>query len=250
MNNKINLMTHVVAGFPSMQQVEKKVLMMASKGIKYIEIQFPFSEPVADGPILAQCNKVAVDNGVTTEQCFELIERLQNQLSDDVNLIIMTYYNIAFNYGLKQFCKRASDLGVYGIILPDLPISKESTDHFVKYCREFDLHPILLLTSTSRDARIQETVHLASGMIYCVARKGVTGVREGVADDLEVFLQRVRKYTQLPLAVGRGVSNKQQAMQVAQFADLVIIGSAAMKTYIESEYNIQVLSDYFDMICL
>jgi tryptophan synthase alpha chain len=158
----------------------------------------------------------------------------------------MTYYNIAFNYGLKDFCRRSSELGVYGIILPDLPISAESTDHFVEYCRQFDLHPILLLTSTSSDARIQETVALASGIIYCVARKGVTGLRAGVADDLEEFLQRVRAHTQLPLAVGRGVSNKQQALQVAKFADLVIIGSAAMKTYIESEYNIQVLSDYFD----
>ena len=220
---KINLMTHVVAGYPNMKECEKIVIAMADSGVSFIEIQIPFSDPIADGPTIMHANEESLLNGPTPDDCFKLIQRLKKKISTPI--LIMTYFNIAFKYGLEKFCKKAKESQVYGLIIPDIQIDEEKYDNYLGLCKKSGLHAIQIISPITPDRRLKKISKAASGFVYCVSRLGTTGERNKLNPELSSYLNNVRKYIKLPLALGFGISNKEQVKAALKHADIAVIGS-------------------------
>jgi len=145
MKNKI--MTHIVAGYPTMKKCEERAIQFARSGIKFVEIQIPFSDPVADGPVIMKACEHSLNNGTKVKDCFNLMKRLSAKFEKEgfkTKLLFMTYFNIAHKYGLKKFCKDAASVGAYGLIIPDIPIDEESHEGYLKECKINNLNPIPL----------------------------------------------------------------------------------------------------------
>jgi len=229
------LMTHVVAGYPTIEECEDIVIAMAEMGVAFIEIQMPFSDPIADGPTIMHANEQALSYGMTTEACFQLIQRLQKKITTP--LLVMTYYNIAFRYGLKKFCKKAKKCGVYGLIIPDIPIEEERFDHYIEYCKKFELHPIQVISPITPPKRLKQIAMVASGFVYCVSTFGITGERKNINTDIDSYIRRVKKYITIPLALGFGISNRQQVQTALMHADIAVIGSKIINVINSSKGN-------------
>lgn len=219
----INLMTHVVAGYPRMKECEEIVLAMVESGVSYVEIQFPFSDPIADGPTIMHANEKALAQGITTDDCFALIKRLKRKINTPI--LIMTYFNIAFRYGLERFCKKAKECNVYGLIIPDIQIDEEKYDHYLEICKKYNLHAIQIVSPITTNARLRKISKAVSGFVYCVSTFGLTGTRKQLNPELNSYLKNVKKYIKLPLALGFGISNKDQVIAASKCADIVVIGS-------------------------
>lgn len=225
----MKLMTHIVAGYPNIQESEKLILAMQKAGASYIEIQIPFSDPIADGPTIMKAGEISLKNGMTTRKAFQMLGRLKSKVK--VSLLIMTYFNIAFNYGLEKFCKDAKQAGVYGLIIPDIPIDEEKCENYIGLCKKYGLHPIQVISPITPERRLKAISKVASGFIYCISTYGTTGERKGLDHGLEKYLKRVKRQIKLPLAVGFGISSKEQAKLVAEKADIVVIGSKVINLY-------------------
>lgn len=225
------VMTHVVCGYPSFEANWKALEIMDAFGVDLVELQFPFSEPSADGPLFVKANQEAIKNGVHVEDCFEFMAKVSAKFSFKV--IMMGYYNTVFKTGQGEFLKRLKDAGAYGFILPDLPVEEASELH--QLARELDLSPIVLMTPTNSDARLAELASAADGFIYTVARKGVTGSNTSMNDEVSSFIARCRQFTKLPLAVGFGVSTAEDVSFIGEHADIAVIGTAALKAWEENQ---------------
>jgi tryptophan synthase alpha subunit len=228
-------MTHIVAGYPNEKESEKLILAMQEAGVSYIEIQIPFSDPIADGPTIMKTSEIALKNGMTTQKAFQMLTRLRTKVK--VPILIMTYFNIAFRYGLGNFCKEASKVGVYGLIIPDIPIDEEKCENYLHLCKKYSLHPIQVISPITPEQRLKKISKVASGFIYCISTYGTTGERNKLNPKLTSYLKKVRKHIKLPLAVGFGISSKQQAKLVAEKADIVVMGSKVINLYNESKSN-------------
>lgn len=226
--NKI--MTHLVAGYPSLKMTEALTLAMVESGVSFIEIQIPFSDPVADGPTISIANKVALDNGTTPKDAFKLMHRLKAK-GVKIPLLFMTYYNILFAYGLEKFCKDAKAAGVYGFIVPDIPPDEEPNEHYLAICKKYGLHAIQIVSPLTSRQRMKEIAQVASGFIYCVSTTGKTGARGTLDMDAIRYVDTLRKYTKLPLALGFGISNRQQVEQALEKADIAVIGSKLIQVF-------------------
>lgn len=224
MQNK--LMTHVIAGYPSMEKCKELVILMDSLGVAFIEIQIPFSDPVADGPTIMRANQLALDNGTKVEDCFKLMEELKPTVSTP--LLFMSYFNILLQYGVEKFCARAAEAGCYGLIVPDMPLDEEANEGYLTACEKHGLNAIQVVSPLTPGRRLELIGKVASGFVYCVAKYGVTG-SESVNMELSSYLQRVSKYINLPLAVGFGISNRQEVEKVWENAEIAVIGSAVIK---------------------
>ncbi|MBI2463379.1 tryptophan synthase subunit alpha [Candidatus Peregrinibacteria bacterium] len=220
---KNNLMTHVVAGYPSMKNCEEIVMAMAKMGVAFIEIQIPFSDPIADGPTIMHANEQALLNGVTTEDCFKLIKRLKKEI--DTPILIMTYFNIPFRYGLEKFCMKAQECQVYGLIIPDIPIDEEKYENYLGNCKKYGLHAIQIISLITPEKRLKRISKVASGFVYCVSTFGTTGEREQLNPDLGSYIKKVKKYIKTPLALGFGISSKDQVSMALKYADIAVVGS-------------------------
>lgn len=232
---KNNLMTHVVAGYPSMDQCEKIVLAMAESGVSLIEIQIPFSDPIADGPTIMKANEIALSNGVTPNDCFRLIKRLKKKIN--IPILIMTYFNIPFRYGLDKFCKKAKEAEVYGLIIPDMPIDEEKSENYLSICKKYNLHAIQIISPITPKKRLKKISEHSTGFIYCVSTLGTTGERSKLNPKLSSYIENVRKYTKLPLALGFGISNKEQVVAALKHADIAVIGSKIINLLNTSKGN-------------
>lgn len=221
------VMTHVVCGYPSFDDNMKALEIMQKFDVDLVELQFPFSEPSADGPDFVRANQQAIKNGVHVGDCFDFMAEANRRFS--FKTLMMGYYNTVFKTGHAEFCDRLEAAGGVGMIIPDLPI--EEGGELFEVARARDISPILLMTPASRDARLSELAAAAEGFIYAVARKGVTGASTSMTDDVAAFLRRCRQHTDLPLAVGFGVSNKQDISFIARHADIAVIGTAAMRAW-------------------
>lgn len=188
-------------------------------GADIIELGVPFSDPLADGPVVQSSAQAALDAGVTLEDVFDLA----GEFSQRLPVVLLVYYNNIYAYGQERFLEEAAARGVDGLVVPDLPVDEASD--YVTVCRNHGVDPILLVAPTSLDERIDMIAANASGFIYCVSVAGVTGARSELSDTLPDFLARVRSRTDVPLAVGFGVSGPDQAEVVSRYADGVIIGS-------------------------
>jgi tryptophan synthase alpha chain len=222
----ILLMTHLVLGYPSLEINHEVIRQMAENGVDCIELQIPFSEPMADGPVILKANQVALAAGIRVEDCFTFAAAMVEEFPL-VNFFFMTYYNIVYRYGLESFIQRAAQLGIKGFIVPDLP-PEEGAD-YLRLTQQHDLAAVMFFTPTSTDMRMQEVAGQGSGFVYCVARRGVTGEHTEMDDSLVGYLDRCRQATDLPLAVGFGIGKRQDVAMLEGRADMAVIGTATIK---------------------
>lgn len=221
------IMTHVVCGYPSFEDNWKALEIMQEFGVDLVELQFPFSEPSADGPLFVRANQTAIDNGVHVDDCFAFMKKVTAKFSFKV--VMMGYYNTVFKAGHRHFMQRLKDAGGDGFILPDLPIEEAGELH--KIANELELSPIILMTPTNTDQRLADLAKCADGFIYTVARKGVTGTNTNMNEAVANFITRCRTYTDLPLAVGFGVSTAQDIKFIGDHADIAVIGTATLRAW-------------------
>jgi len=218
-------MTHIVGGYPTMDECEQIALTMAKSGVSFIEIQIPFSDPVADGTTIMKANQIALKNGTTPQDCLELMKRLKSHKGMPP-LLFMSYYNILYKYELEKFCWDAAEAGAYGLIVPDIPVDEEKHEHYLENCKKNGLHPIQVISPITPERRLNKIAAVASGFVYCVARAGTTGEsRNASIIKLEGYLQKVRRFIKTPLAVGFGISTPKNVEEVLQHADIAVIGS-------------------------
>lgn len=221
------VMTHVVCGYPSFEDNWKELKIMQEFGVDLVELQFPFSEPSADGPLFVKANQEAIANGVHVDDCFEFMRKVTEAFSFKV--VMMGYFNTIFKTGQRAFLQRLKDAGGYGFIVPDLPIEEASELHTI--ATELDLSPIVLMTPTNSDARLAELAKSADGFVYTVARKGVTGSNTDMDTEVANFIQRCKRVTDVPLAVGFGVSEAKDIEFIGKHADIAVIGTAALRAW-------------------
>lgn len=226
------IMTHLVAGYPSEAESEKIAVAMAKNGSAILEIQIPFSDPIADGPTLFEANQKAIQGGMTTARALKMIERIRKKIAPDVKIAVMTYANIPFQFGIEKFCKRLQQCGVYALIVPDLPLDEEQSDHLIALCKKNNIHAIQVVSPITDEKRLREIARYASGFIYCVSHTGKTGVQEKLDPQSLQYLDRVRKNIPgVPLALGFGISTPEQVKVALQKADIAIIGSVFVKLH-------------------
>ncbi|HZG69761.1 MAG TPA: tryptophan synthase subunit alpha [Herpetosiphonaceae bacterium] len=220
------LIMYLTVGFPQRDSTTELVPAIVEAGADMIELGVPFSDPLADGATVQRATQIALANGVNVSSCLHVVRELRTS-GVGAPILLMAHYNPLLQYGLERFCADATDAGVDGLIIPDLP-PEEATDLHAA-CQTHGLDLIFLLAPTSTDERIGQVANLAAGFIYCVALTGTTGARAELPAELPQFLSRVRSATQMPLAVGFGISEQSHARQVAAVADGVIVGSALVE---------------------
>lgn len=222
-------MTHLVAGYPTLSDSEEYAITMAESGVNILEIQIPFSDPIADGPVIAEANIEALKNGATTQKCFDMIGRLNDKL--DTPIVIMTYFNVVFRFGMEKFCKLALASGVASLIIPDYPFDEEKGNGLIAMCAKYHLNFVPVVSPNIKQDRLKSVLQHGSGFVYCVARKGTTGSKTIIGKDTADYLKRVRKLTKLPIGVGFGLSEKSQMNALEPYADIGIMGTALIKQY-------------------
>ena len=229
-DKELLVMAHVVCGYPSFSDNMKELEIMSATGVDIVELQFPFSEPSADGPLFVKANEESLKSGTTVDQCFDFMKQVSERFSFKV--LMMGYYNTAFRMGEELFVKRIKEAGGSGYILPDLPVEESSNLHAISE-RE-GIEPIILMTPTSSDKRLAKLGEASRGMVYAVARKGVTGSKTDMSDDVIDLVNRCRQHTTVPIGVGFGISSKTDMDFLRGTADLAIVGTAALKVWEES----------------
>ncbi len=221
----ILLMTHIVLGYPSFEVNREVIKQMVENGVDCIEMQIPFSEPMADGPVILKANQDALATGIKVKDCLAFGAEMAAEY--DIPFLYMTYYNIIFKYGEEAFFKKAASDGITGVIVPDLP--PEMGKSFLQLADENHIAPILIYTPTSTDERMEELAEYGRGFIYCVARRGVTGKKSEFGEDFYSYLKRCKTATALPLAVGFGIQDKEDIKALKGKADIAVIGSRTIQ---------------------
>jgi len=222
---EILLMTHIVIGYPSFDDSLRVVESMVEAGVDIMELQIPFSEPIADGPVILHANQRSLEAGSTVDRCFEFGEAVCRRF--DIPFLLMTYYNILFKHGVDAFAQRMADAGLAGAIVPDLP--PEEAGEYLIAMQEHDLAPVFIFSPNTSDARMREIAKVTRGLVYCVARKGVTGAATSFGEALDAYLARCRAATDLPLAVGFGVKDRSDVDHLRGRADLAVIGTQTIR---------------------
>ena len=214
----------ITCGDPDLETTGKLVRAAVESGADLIELGIPFSDPTAEGPVIQGANLRALQGGVTTDKIFDFVRELRRDVS--VPLLFMTYANVVFSYGAEVFIRTCKEIGIDGIILPDLPF--EEKEEFAPLCKQYDVALISLIAPTS-DKRIAMISKAAEGFLYIVSSLGVTGTRSEITTDLSSIVNVVRENTDIPCAIGFGISTPEQAKKMAEIADGVIVGSAIVK---------------------
>ncbi len=217
------LMPFVTAGYPTMEGSEKIILALVEAGADLIEIGIPFSDPIADGTAVQRTSQVSLEQGTRLRDVLELVRRVRAQ-GVSIPLLLMGYLNPALKYGIDRYVHDAAKAGADGFIVPDLPA--EESDQFHQACVANERNLIYMVAPTSTESRLVETAKRASGFIYCVAVTGVTGARDSLSANLGDYLDRIREHTDLPLAVGFGISKPEHITEVGTHAQGAIVASA------------------------
>jgi tryptophan synthase alpha chain len=221
----ILLMTHIVLGYPSIEDSYRIVEAMVKAGVDLMELQIPFTEPTADGPVITRANQEALNKGTTVEQCLDIAERITR--SFNIPFLFMTYYNIPFKYGIDQFVTAMSDRSIKGAIIPDL--TPEEGQDYLEAMDRHGLDPVLIFSPTTSLERMRYIASSARGLIYCVARKGVTGRDTDLSAELAAYLGRSRQATTLPIAVGFGIKGKKDLDFLKGKADIAVVGTQSIR---------------------
>lgn len=216
---------YIMAGDPSLERTKDIVLLFEESGADIVELGVPFTDPLADGPVIQRASERALLGGITLKKVIAFVKDLRQ--TTQIPLILMTYYNPVFKYGEEMFVKDAKDAGVDGVIIPDLP--PDEAGNLIRSSRKVSLDTIFLLAPTSTTDRIEKVAKASKGFIYYVPMTGITGSKLLLDGSLELLISEIRKYTDKPVAVGFGVSTPEEASSVAKVSDGVIIGSAIVK---------------------
>ncbi len=222
--NKKAFIPFITCGDPDLETTAKIVREAVANGASLVELGIPFSDPTAEGPVIQGANLRALNGGVTTDKIFDLVRDLRKDVT--VPMVFMTYANVVFSYGSDRFFKTCSEVGIDGIILPDLPF--EEKEEFLNDCHKYGVDLISLIAPTSKD-RIAMIAKEAEGFIYLVSSLGVTGTRTEINTDLESIVKIIRENSNVPCAIGFGISTPDQAKKMASVSDGAIVGSAIIK---------------------
>ncbi|MCI9490376.1 MAG: tryptophan synthase subunit alpha [Dorea sp.] len=238
--NKKAFIPFITGGDPSLDVTKKLMTAMQEAGADLIEIGIPFSDPIAEGPVIQKANVRALSAGCTTDRLFDTIREARETVT--VPVVYLTYLNPIYTYGKERFMKRCAECGIDGIIVPDLPY--EEREELIPVCDECGVDLIRLIAPTSKD-RIAMIAKEAKGYIYCVSSLGVTGVRSEIRTDIAEMIKQVRKVTDTPCAVGFGISTPRQAREMTEISDGAIVGSAIVKIIEEhSEECVPYVAEY------
>jgi tryptophan synthase alpha chain len=218
----LKLMTHVVAGYPDIETSGRLIEVMAESGADLVEIQVPFSDPLADGPTIAIANQAALESGTTPDQCFQLARQLSKKIN--IPLLFMTYANIPFSMGMERFIRKSKEAGISGFIIPDLPFDADNGE-YIDIAKSYGCYPIAVVSPGMSAARLKKIVQSALGFIYTTLRVGITGARRSIDDKGLKFLETLGSYTQLPIAAGFGISSAEMLEPLKTRADAAVIGS-------------------------
>ncbi|MDY5584428.1 MAG: tryptophan synthase subunit alpha [Arcanobacterium sp.] len=230
----------ITCGDPDLETTARVVREAAARGADLVELGIPFSDPTAEGPVIQEANMRALSGGVTTDKVFDLVRDLRTDV--EIPLVFMTYANVVFSYGAERFIETCRQVGIDGLILPDLPF--EEREEFSEICDKFEVALIPLVAPTS-EQRIAQIAQAAQGFIYIVSSLGVTGVRSEITTDIAGIVEVIRDNTDVPCAVGFGISRPDQAREMAAKADGVIVGSAIIKLLAEhGREAVPVVGDY------
>ena len=222
--NKKAFIPFITCGDPDLETTGKLVKEAVKNGASLVELGIPFSDPTAEGPVIQGANLRALEGGVTTDKIFDFVRELRKEVT--VPMVFMTYANVVFSYGSEAFIKTCSDIGIDGIILPDLPF--EEKEEFLPECHKYGVNLISLIAPTSKD-RVAMIAKEAEGFIYLVSSLGVTGTRTEINTDLDSIVKIIRENTSVPCAIGCGISTPEQAKKMASISDGAIVGSAIIK---------------------
>lgn len=222
--NRKAFIAFITGGDPDMETTERLIPVMAQAGADLIEIGIPFSDPVAEGIVIQAADERALKAGCTTDRLFDMVQRVR--LKTDVPLLFMTYLNPIYTYGKEKFLRKCVTCGIDGIIVPDMPF--EEKDELDSLCKDYKIDLISMLAPTSEE-RISLIAGEATGFIYCVSSLGVTGVRSSISTDIGHIIEKVHQITDVPCAIGFGISTPEQAKSLAKLSDGIIVGSAIVK---------------------
>jgi len=219
------LVAYVTCGDPDLETTRDIVLAAIDAGADLVELGVPFSDPVADGPVIQRASQRALGHGTTLEQVIELATEIRR--CSPAGLIIFSYLNPILRMGMARFSTALQEAGVDGALITDLPV--EEAGDYLQEMRHRQLATVFLAAPTSTDVRLRRIAQASSGFVYAVSRTGVTGARRQLPPDARKLVQRLRRYTKLPIAVGFGISDRQQFASVGQFADAAVVGSAIVE---------------------
>jgi len=230
-NNRKAFIPFITCGFPNLNDFFKLFETLDKNGADIIEIGIPFSDPLADGPVIQTTSKIALKNGINTDIVLKSITKIRKR--SDTPIAIMTYFNTIYHYGLEKFLKNAESAGVNGLIIPDLPL-----EEFICHESYFDkasIDNIMLASLTSGKDRLKDIAEKSRGFVYCISVKGVTGIRNSISLEVINFLKNLRKITSLPLALGFGLSSREQINEIKDYCDGIIIGSKILSLILETD---------------
>lgn len=230
----------LTCGDPDLETTEKLIGAIAEAGADLIELGIPFSDPTAEGPVIQDANLRALSTGTTTDKIFDMVRRVRQTVS--IPMVFMTYANVIFSYGADRFLKTAAEIGMNGIIVPDVPF--EEKQEFEPLCQKYGLDQISMIAPTSHD-RIRAIAEQANGFLYCVSSLGVTGTRTAITTDIGAMVRLVKEVKDIPCAVGFGISTPEQAESMCRQADGAIVGSAIVKLIAQyGRDSVQPVADY------
>ena len=224
--SKPSLVVYVTCGDPDLATTKEVILAAIDAGASIIELGVPFSDPLADGPVIQRASERALKQGTSLEHVLKLAAEIREH-SQSVGLIVFSYLNPILRMGMEKFCKVARHAGIDGMLITDLPV-EESAD-YLREARKNDLATIFLAAPTSTDQRLKQIAQASTGFIYAVSRTGVTGARQQMPEDASGLVKRIRRFTKLPIAVGFGISTPEQFASVGKFAEGAVIGSAIVQ---------------------
>lgn len=226
LNGRRALIPFITAGNPDLIETEHVLRILDQEGADIIEVGLPYSDPLADGPIIQAASKKALDNGTNLDKIIDLLKKMIPTLK--APLVFFTYYNPILARGIDRFLNEISEVGIKGLIVPDLPL--EEADYLLTLCKKYKIELILLITPTSSEERIDKIVEKSQGTIYIVSSTGVTGIRQEIKNDIKNVIDRIKKKTDKLLILGFGISTKEHVLKVSQWnIDGIVIGSAFVK---------------------
>ena len=244
-NRTEKIIPFLTAGYPSKEDVLYMVLAAEKSGAAMVELGIPFSDPLADGPVIQESSQKSIENGVTINWILETVSNIRRQ--SEIPIALMGYINPILKFGLTKFTKSCSEAGVDGLIIPDLP--PEEADDYVKSSKTNGISPILLVAPNTPEKRIQEISKLAGDLIYCVAILGITGGRGSIGDQLKSYLNRVEKNSDCPFIVGFGIKEREDVVGINQIAHGAVIGSAIIHEMQNLNNPVEVIKNYIEKLC-
>jgi len=227
------LVAYITCGDPDIETTTQIILAAVEAGADIIELGVPFSDPVADGPVIQAASERAVAGGTSVKDVLAVAREVRRHT--DAGMIVFSYMNPLLRYGMEKFCADAAAAGVDGVLVTDLPV--EEAGPYLVAMAEHGLDPVFLAAPTSPDARLKQIAEHSRGFVYAISRTGITGTRQEIAGDAKELVNRLRKYTKLPIAVGFGVSTAEQFAEVGRFADAAVVGSAIMQRVFDNPGN-------------